>query len=99
MQSELAMRRRALGITYRRYIEADLAWHTALEEMRVWFPPTDRPNRAAMGNPGSEMRRIYEARARALVQLEAARQKLETARRRLARRAGTGGPRLVLIAG
>ena len=98
MQSELATRRRALGLTYRRYIEADLAWHTALDEMRVWLPPTERPNRAAMGNPGSEMRRIYEARARALIQFEAARQKLETARRRLESRALQRAPRLVVIA-
>ena len=96
MQSELATRRRALSVTFGRYVEADRAWHAALDEMRVWFPPTDQPNRAAIGNPGSEIRRLYDDRQRALVLLEAAHLKLETARARLEEREARGRPRILV---
>ncbi|MBB97439.1 MAG: hypothetical protein CML68_22920 [Rhodobacteraceae bacterium] len=83
MRTELTTRRRALRVTYRRYIEADRAWRGALDEMKEWFPTASRPNRAAIGNPGSEVRRLYDSRARALVLFEAAHVKFDTARARL----------------
>ena len=98
MQSELATRRRALRVTYLRYIEADCAWREALEEMRAWFPATLRPNRDAMGNPGSRIRRLYEERARALVLLEAAHAKLDTARARLDQRRPDATIRVTVLA-
>ena len=90
MRTELTTRRRVLRLTYGRYVEADRAWRRAIDEMRLWFPPSGRPNRDAMGNPGSEMRRLYETRARALVLFEAAHVKFDTARDRLDMRGAAG---------
>lgn len=98
MHADLALRRRVLIITYRRYIEAERAWTVAMSDMRSWFPPGSRPYRAAIGEPGSRMRRLYERRERAVQHLAAARLKLATAKRRLeARRAQSTGRRLLLI--
>ena len=66
MHADLETRRRVLLLTYRRYLEADRAWNTALREMRTWFPTTRRPVSAIIGNPGSPIRRLYEQRARAM---------------------------------
>ena len=98
MQIELATRRRALLITYQRYLDSDRAWNAALRETRAWFPSGDRPGSLTIGNPGSPIRRLYEQRERALLQLYAARVKLETARQRLtAKRRNADVPRVMLI--
>lgn len=86
MHKDLETRRAVLVMTYGRYLEADRAWTVALSESRAWFPAQSRPNRAAIGNPESPVRRLYERRLRALEQLEIARLKLEVAKRRLADR-------------
>ena len=86
MQSELMTRRRVLHLSYERYLKADRAWALALSDMRQWFPTGARPYRAAIGDPGSRMRELYEARARALLRLETARVKFATAKQRLADR-------------
>ncbi|EEX14538.1 hypothetical protein CSE45_1709 [Citreicella sp. SE45] len=86
MQTELETRRRVLHVTYERYLAADAAWQAALSEMRRWFPASSRPYRVAIGDPGSPIRALYESRSRALAQLETARVKFETAKRRLAAR-------------
>ncbi|MFC2967590.1 hypothetical protein [Acidimangrovimonas pyrenivorans] len=86
MQPELATRRRLLRLTFQRYIEADREWREALLEMKSWFPKFAAPHGGAIGNPGSRVRRVYDARARALLQFEAAQAKFETAKRRLAER-------------
>ncbi|WP_138471051.1 hypothetical protein [Poseidonocella sp. HB161398] len=86
MQPELELRRRALRLTYQRYLEADRAWNMALDDVKQWFPVEDQPYGAVIGEPGSPMRRLFELRMRSLVQFETARQKLGTARRRLAAR-------------
>ena len=99
MQSELATRRRVLRVTYQRYVDADRAWTAALQEMATWFPIGARPYRASIGNPGSRLRRLYEARARALVQLEAAYEKFETARRRMGARRRGGRSQTIFLFG
>ena len=86
MNSDLLTRRRALLVTYRRYLAADRAWTLALREMKTWFPAASRPGPSAIGNPGSPIRRLFEQRERALLQLETARLKLEVAKRRFAAR-------------
>ncbi len=99
MQSELKTRRRVLRLTYERYLEADRAWVLALTEMKRWFPTGARPYRAAIGDPGSQMRQLYDRRALALAKLEAARLKLDTAKRRLAERQRPAPVRIYLLAG
>ena len=102
MHKDLEIRRAVLVTTYRRYLEADRAWTVALRETRAWFPAQSRPNRAAIGNPDSPVRRLYERRQRALEQLEIARLKLEVAKRRLAVRtppASAGSIRVRLVSG
>ena len=86
MHADLLTRRRVLISTYRRYLDADRAWHIALDEMKLWFPATSRPGPSVIGNPGSPIRKLYERRERALLQLEVARFKLDAARQRLAER-------------
>lgn len=98
MHADLEVRRRVLAITYRRYLTADRAWSEALREVRAWFPRGSGPNRAPIGDPGSPVRRLYERRERALLQLQAARQQLESAKRRLRGRDGGGaGARILLL--
>ena len=73
-------------MAYRRYLTAERAWTEALREARSWFPRESRPGRTTIGTPGSRLRRSYEQRQRAILLLEAARQKLEVARLRLSAR-------------
>lgn len=86
MHNELSVRRRAVVITYRRFLDADRAWNERCREMMSWFPPSHRPQPAAMGNPGSPVRKAYEQRARTIAQLEVAVLKLKVAKRRMAER-------------
>lgn len=48
MHADLLPRRRVLMLTYRRYLEADRAWSMALEELKGWFPLTNRPGPSAI---------------------------------------------------
>ena len=86
MHSDLSARRRAVVITYRRFLNADRAWNELRQEMMLWFPSSRRPQPAAMGNPGSAVRKAYDRRARAIAQLEVAVLKLYVAKRRIAAR-------------
>lgn len=96
MHAELVARRQALLVTYQRYTEADRAWNLARREMATWFPATGHSALSPIGNPGSVMRRLFDQRDRALLQLGTARLKLETARQRLAMRRGkTQAPRFL----
>ncbi|KZY35808.1 hypothetical protein A3731_16830 [Roseovarius sp. HI0049] len=54
--------------------------------MKAWFPAASRPGETAIGQPGSRIRRVYDRRERAILQLIAAKGKLEKARVRLAAR-------------
>lgn len=98
MHADLAVRRRVLLVTYQRYMKADRAWDAELREVKTWFPSSSQPGFLIIGNPGSKIRKIYEERQRALMQLEAARLKLETAKQRLtARREKTQAAWVVLL--
>lgn len=88
MRPELATRRRALRLTFQRYVEADREWRRALLDMKRWFPVSIVQHGAAIGNPGSRVRKLHDARTRALIQFEAARRKFEMAKQRLAGRTG-----------
>ena len=98
MHADLEVRRRVLLLTYQRYQQADRAWTLALQEMNRWFPAGSRPGAFAIGDPGSPIRRLYERRERALLQMETARLKLEVARERLAaRQQATQGMRVMFV--
>ena len=86
MHADLETRRRVLLLTYQRYLEADRAWNIAQREIRTWFPTASRPGLATIGSPGSPVRRLYEQRERARLQLDAAHSKLEAAKQRLVER-------------
>lgn len=86
MHPDLVTRRRSLMVTYERYLAADRAWATAVRHMQLWFPAASRSRHSPIGNPGSPIRRLYEKRERALLQLETAHLKLDVARERLAAR-------------
>lgn len=86
MHPDLVTRRRGLMVTYERYLAADRAWNMALRDMKLWFPAASRPRHSTIGNPGSPIRRLYEKRERALLQLEAAHLKLDVAKQRMAAR-------------
>jgi hypothetical protein len=86
MHPYLATRRRILQVTYRRYLEAERAWNVATYEMKAWFPKSSESSCLMIGSPGSPIRRLYQQRERAVLQLEVARLKLEVARQRLTRR-------------
>ena len=83
MHSDLATRRRVLFLIYQRYIAAERAWTDAQREIKAWYPTNTETRVAIIGNPGSAIRRLYEQRERAILQLEVARGKLEVARQRL----------------
>ncbi|MDW4498473.1 hypothetical protein R5H30_10815 [Sulfitobacter sp. D35] len=97
MHTDLEKRRRVLVTTYRRYLDADRAWSVAQSEVKAWFPEMTMAHRVTIGDPGSKVRRLYDARSRAMLQFQTARTKLEAARLRLARREATPAPRLRLI--
>jgi hypothetical protein len=86
MHIELVTSRRVLLKTYQRYLDADRDWEIAQHEVDAWFPTENRTRTFSMGNPGSTVRRKYACRERALQQLQVARLKLETARKRLVAR-------------
>ncbi len=83
MLAQLRTRRRAVAVAYRRYIEADAAWAHSTENASRWFPTPRQAHLAIIGNPGSNVRRLYRQRERAMLQLETARIKLKVAKSRL----------------
>lgn len=86
MHADLTTRRRVLLLTYQRYTAAERAWTMAQQEMKAWFPTTSHHSSSRIGNPGSAIRRLYDQRERAVLQLEVARLKLEVAKQRLEKR-------------
>ena len=98
MHADLVTTRRVLMVTWQRYLDADQAWNMALRDMNLWFPAASRPVPSRIGDPGSPIRRLYERRERALLQLEAMRLKLDAAKRRsAARKREMRGPHVLLI--
>lgn len=86
MQPDLCVQRWVLISSYRRYLDADRDWTLAQLEARSWLPTGERSMVATLGDPGSRVRRSYEAREEALQRLLLVRAKLERARQRLAKR-------------
>ena len=86
MLVELKTRRRAIAMAYRRYVVADTAWNRSTQKAMSWFPDERQAHVAVIGNPGSNVRRLYQQRERAMLQLETARLKLEVAKFRLMKR-------------
>lgn len=97
MLAELRTRRRAVALAYHRYIEADEAWNRSAERAMNWFPGARQAHLAIMGNPGSSVRRLYQKRERAMLQLETARLKLKVAKLRLLKRRQQTSTRTLLI--
>jgi hypothetical protein len=64
------------------YARADLEWRRAASSARALFPAQSRPRLAPIGDPHSHVRRLWDARARALARMIAARAALERARAR-----------------
>ncbi|MCW3784575.1 hypothetical protein [Defluviimonas salinarum] len=95
MHPDLGVQRKVLVKSYRRYLDADHDWTMAVEQSLSWVQPRDRPQVSGLGEPGSRVRRLYEARERALQRLVAARDKLERARRRIEQR--DRAPRRLLL--
>ncbi|MFX0541533.1 hypothetical protein ACEWPM_007345 [Roseovarius sp. S4756] len=85
MHTNLATRRRVLLIMYQRYMVADRTWNLAQREMKTWFPAKNQTKSWTIGSPRSQMRRLFEERRRALLQLDAARVKLRTGKQRLSK--------------
>jgi hypothetical protein len=84
MHRDIETNRRVLLLAYRRFLEVDRAWDMALRELNSWFPSAKQVGVSTLGNPGSPIRRLHDQRDRALRQLEAAYQKLEVAKKRMA---------------
>ena len=82
MRPDIAHRHRVLARAFAAYLAADRAWRMEAGWARLYFPPADRPPSVPIGDPGSRVRRLHEARERALLRFLAAREKLEAARRR-----------------
>lgn len=98
MYANLETRRRVLLLTYQRYLDADRTWSLAQREVRTWFPKASQRGLTAIGNPGSIVRRLYDKRERARLQLDIAYLKLEAAKQRLAdRQRKANGSRVLYI--
>lgn len=85
MTPDLEIHRRALVVFYRRYVRADRDWRRAQRDARAWFPASERPAVPPIGDAGSRLRRLYDRRDRAIVQLAAAYAEFNAMRRRPAR--------------
>lgn len=83
MLVDLQTRRRAVLLAYRRYLDADYAWSSTTERAYRWFPGERKAGIALLGNPGSDVRRLYRQREKAIQVLEISRQKLKVAQERL----------------
>ncbi|KEO50795.1 hypothetical protein [Thioclava pacifica] len=97
MRPELTTRRRALRLAFERYIEADRAWRMAIRGLNDWFPKGAPLHSGMIGNPGSRVRRLFDARSRALLHFEIAQVKMTTAKQRLAERSNRNVRRVLLI--
>lgn len=95
---ELQTRRRAVALAYSRYLVADTAWSRSTQKAMLWFPDARQAHVAIIGNPGSNVRRLYQQRERAMLQLETARLKLEVAKARLMKKRRRPAGAMLLIA-
>ncbi|MFD2738925.1 hypothetical protein ACFSUD_05035 [Sulfitobacter aestuarii] len=83
MHPELEIRRRLVFHASQTYARSDAEWHKGLEHAAEMVPDVAGHGYWQIGNPGSEIRRLYERRAAALSRFDAARQKLQVAKDRL----------------
>lgn len=85
MHPDLYKRKSFLVLARARYDQADAEWRAAVRAAAALVPEARRRNCWSIGNPGSQIRRLYEQRDRSLQQLTVAKVKLEAARKRLDR--------------
>ncbi|MFC6638862.1 hypothetical protein GV827_19170 [Sulfitobacter sp. JBTF-M27] len=83
MHADLKSRRRLLVIASQRYVVADSAWQQGLREAAAFIPDVVSHNIRKIGNPGSRIRKLYEARDHALQRLLVAQFKLQVAKKRI----------------
>ena len=86
MTDRMDARRRILIVAYRRYLTADRALQAARVTAAGWFPEAPARGTDLIGNPGSRLRHLYDARERALVRLTLVREALRDADLRASRR-------------
>ncbi|MGR3635007.1 MAG: hypothetical protein ACU0BK_03680 [Shimia sp.] len=84
MHPDLKTCRRLFVQASQSYTAADFAWRKALSHARALVPGAVSRKVSTIGAPGSRMRRLYEARDKALHRLQVAHLKLDVARTRLA---------------
>lgn len=83
MHADLKSRRRLLINASQSYVFADDAWHQGLREATAFITDAVGPNTWKIGNPGSRIRMLYEARDQALQRLVVARLKIQVAKQRI----------------
>ncbi len=86
MHADLKSRRRLLVNASQSYLVADGAWRQGLREARAFIPDAINHNVWKIGNLGSRIRKLYEARDRALQRLVAAQLKIQVAKKRIQNR-------------
>jgi hypothetical protein len=84
MHEEIRTHLRMVRRIERRYWIADRDWRRAAEAACAMFPPSTRPAAMPIGDPGSPVRRRWEARERELLALMAAQARLRAAEARRA---------------
>lgn len=96
---DLRVPRRVLVESYKRYVETDRQWIVAEYEAKSWFPAGSPPAIVYLGDIGSKVRRLHDARERALERLMFARAELERARRlrKIRRREDHGRVQILLL--
>jgi len=98
VREDFATRYRIVGVRYarisqvaptfagqcqQRYVVADCAWQQGLRDAGEFIPDAVGHNVWKIGNPGSRIRKLYEARDHALQRLVAAQLKIQVAKKRI----------------
>lgn len=83
MHADLKSRRRLLVNASQSYVVADGAWHQGLREAVAFISDAVGHNVWKIGNPGSRIRKLYEARDHALQRLVVAQLKIQVAKKRI----------------
>jgi hypothetical protein len=83
MHAYLKSRRRLLLNASQSYVVADCAWQQGLRDAGEFIPDAVGHNVWKIGNPGSRIRKLYEARDHALQRLVAAQLKIQVAKKRI----------------
>ncbi|KHA53128.1 hypothetical protein [Sulfitobacter geojensis] len=83
MHTDLKSRRRLLVNASQSYVVADGAWQQGLREAGAFIPDAINHNVWKIGNPGSRIRKLYEARDHALQRLVVAQLKIQSAKKRI----------------